>query len=377
MKRLFALFLTFLLTFSVIPFGAFAAENGESPVLENAPKPNFITQPQDVTTTVDTIVTISFEAENYDRIDWYIIEDGMTTNLCHDRHPFSDLTVKDNTLEIKVGHLGSGTQFFAEITYYGNGGSEKVKSDVATLYIDMFPKIRKQLEISRYNLEKRSIILSVHAYNYHSFRWEVEDNGEIMPIKEARDKYGFLFSYSLSGCSYPDRQTDLFLEKITEEMRGLKFTMIYCGFDKKSETRSNTITLDFGELPPISDTSLESSSATSSVETVTDTKSEICDTDVFIEESHVHSFSGDYESNSESHYRVCSCGKKSEEEPHIIKNNICKKCGYILSDNTLKPYVVTIIITGGILIISALVYLLIAYKKRIFPFKKVNIDTID
>lgn len=377
MKRLFALFIILLLTFSVMPFGAFATENDESPVPENSPKPTFVTQPQDVTTTVDTTVTISFEAENYDRIDWYIIEDGMTTNLCHNRHPFSDLTVKDNTLEIKVGHLGSGTQFFAEITYYGNGGSEKVKSDVATLYIDMFPKIRKQLEVSRYNLEKRHISLRVHAYNYRTSRWEVEDNGQIMTIKEAGDKYGFSATSISCACTYPDFEKSLSLGDITEEMRGLKFTIIYCGFDGKSETRSNTVTLDFGELPPISDASLESSSATSSVETVTDTKSEKCDTDVFIEESHVHSFSGDYESNSESHYRVCSCGKKSEEEPHIIKNNICKKCGYILSDNTLKPYVVTIIITGGILIISAFVYLLIAYKNRIFPFKKVNIDTID
>ena len=42
---------------------------------------------------------------------------------------------------------------------------------------------------------------------------------------------------------------------------------------------------------------------------------------------HVHSYSGEWQKDSVSHWQICECGEKSEEQKHTYKSRKCSVCG--------------------------------------------------
>ena len=251
MKKLFSLAFILLLVLNVISFSAFATGNEEG-FNQNIPKPVFITQPQDAITPVDSTVTFSFEAKNYTEIKWYMVEDGAVTDLSlNSRQEFFQFNIKENILEVKVGHYGNGTKFFAEIINSKNGMTEIKKSDEATLIFDWIPIIDIHPRITDQRLDKRTISISAKAHNYRYMRWKIDDNGQILTLKEAGNKYGFEAIETSCMCIYPKEDFTLSLNNISEEMNGLKFIAVYYSFDEKSTTEANALTLNFGKLPAL------------------------------------------------------------------------------------------------------------------------------
>lgn len=377
MKKLFSLTLMLLLVLNVISLSAFATENEENPP-EIIPKPTFIAQPQDVITPVDKTVIFSFEAENYTEIKWYMVNDGVVTDLSlNSRLEHFKININENVLEVKVGHWGNGTKFFAEIINRKDGMIETQKSDEATLIFDWVPIIDIQSRITHQRLDKRVIGISVKAHNYDYMRWKIDDKGQILTLEEAGDKYGFEAMQMSCMCIYPDGDFSLSLGNISEEMNGLKFIAVFYGFDKKSITEANALTLNFGKLPdlPVSEQPVQSeTSSTSSI--ITENPEEITD-DEPLEEVHTHCFEDEYKSNETHHWKLCECGEKSKLAKHTFKKDVCRKCNFTLKkERSFKPYIIILTSIGAITVV-AISYLLIAHKKKIFPFKQKDcIDNI-